>query len=72
MFDNLKLNTKLVGGFLIVALISLVIGIIGIYAVTRLTNSINEIATDHLPSVKALLTISIAQLAIDVVQKKLY
>lgn len=62
---NLKMIVKLLGGFSIVALIVLVLGIIGLTGARSLDGYIDEIGTVRLPSIESLLIISEAQTAID-------
>ncbi|MBF0231223.1 MAG: MCP four helix bundle domain-containing protein, partial [Desulfamplus sp.] len=52
MFRNFKLRTKLMLGFLSVALIALILGYIGYYGVVKNSESINEIGAIRLPSVE--------------------
>jgi methyl-accepting chemotaxis protein len=65
MFSNLKLSTKLIAGFIIVAVITLVVGCIGWYGVTQLSGHLDEIGVVRLPSIESLLIISEAQTAVD-------
>lgn len=51
---NLKLMVKLVGGFIIVAIITLVVGAVGWMGVDKLTGNINEIGNVRLPSISSL------------------
>jgi methyl-accepting chemotaxis protein len=63
--NNFKIRTKLISGFLTVALIVAVVGLIG-YSATYKTYKIQEeFAERRLPSVQALLIISEAQTSID-------
>ncbi|EFI32921.1 methyl-accepting chemotaxis sensory transducer [Desulfonatronospira thiodismutans ASO3-1] len=52
---NIKLSVKLIGGFLIVALITLVVGLIGWRGATNLGGHIEEVGEVRLPSVQSLL-----------------
>lgn len=54
---NIKLGVKLIGGFLLTAVIALVIGLVGIYEVTNLSEHITQIGTEKLPAVSNLGTI---------------
>lgn len=54
---KLKLSTKLLGGFLIVALITLGVGYLGWNGATNLTGYLNTVGNQSLPSVQNLLTI---------------
>jgi len=62
---NLKLGVKLIGGFSIVALITLIVGIIGWLGVNQLSGLLDEVGEVRLPSVVSLLIMSEAQTAID-------
>ncbi len=42
---NIKLSTKLIAGFLFVALISGVVGVVGIYYLRQITNADRELYT---------------------------
>lgn len=52
---NLKLTPKLIGSFLIVALLTAVIGFFGLSGISQLGDIIEDISTDQLPTVKAVL-----------------
>ncbi|MFZ5453307.1 MAG: methyl-accepting chemotaxis protein [Thermodesulfobacteriota bacterium] len=54
---KLKLSTKLLGGFLIVALITLGVGYLGWNGASTLTGYLNTVGNQSLPSVQNLLTI---------------
>ena len=62
---DVKIGTKLFGSFILITLISIIVGIIGIWGMKRVMNSQDEMATVYLPSIQAILTISEAQSAID-------
>ena len=55
---NLKLMVKLVGGFSIVALITLIVGFAGWKSVNNLDENLLEISAVRLPSIKYLLIMS--------------
>jgi len=61
----MKLIVKLVGGFSIVAVIALAVGLVGVTAIRMLNGRVSEIGGNRLPSVQSLLVISQAQTAID-------
>jgi methyl-accepting chemotaxis protein len=61
---NVKIGTKLIGGFLIVALIAAIIGFVGYNGMSKIGKSQDDVATVLLPSIQALLTIDEAQTAI--------
>ncbi len=65
MAANMKLSTKLIGGFVIVAVVTLIVGAIGFWGVNKLLQSITEIGAVRLPSVQSLLVMSEAQTAVD-------
>lgn len=71
MLQNIKINTKLIGGFLLVAMITLVIGLIGLVTAIRLTNDINKIAANNIPGIRNLLVIKEAKALIDGAEKAL-
>jgi len=62
---NLKLATKLIGGFLVVAVITIAIGLIGWWGARTLAGHLYEVGVVRLPSVQALLVMSEAQTAVD-------
>ncbi len=55
---NVKLMAKLIGGFSIVALITLIIGFVGWRSVNNLDKDLTEISEVRLPSIKYLLVMS--------------
>ena len=65
MLNKMKLSTKLIGGFIIVAIITLVVGCIGWYGVSQISGHLKEVGEVRLPSIQALLIISEAQTAVD-------
>ena len=71
LVSNLKLKTKLIGGFLVVALITGVVGTAGYWGVKELAGNLNEIGTNRLPSVESLLKFQLASDRIRTVQKDL-
>jgi methyl-accepting chemotaxis protein len=54
---NLKLGVKLVGGFILTALIILAVGITAMYEQARLTDIQKELGEDDLPAVEKIITI---------------
>lgn len=54
---NLKLSTKLIGSFLIVAAITLVVGVIGWNGSVKLNENVDDIGNKQFPTVQALLTL---------------
>ena len=71
MLKNMRLAAKLIGGFILVALIVLVVGFLGLSGANQLMVQINELGMIRLPSVKSLLNISEAQTAIDAAENAL-
>jgi methyl-accepting chemotaxis protein len=63
--NNFKISTKLISGFLAVALIVAIVGLIGYNAAYKIYKVQEEFAERRLPSVQALLIISEAQTSID-------
>jgi methyl-accepting chemotaxis protein len=64
MLDNMKIRTKLLTGFLLVALIAGIIGFVGWNGMNTVSEYSDEIATVRLPSVNSLMVISEAQTAV--------
>ncbi|WP_455381135.1 methyl-accepting chemotaxis protein [Salinispira pacifica] len=62
---NLPLLTKLVGGFVIVALLVLGVGILGLWGVSQQDRDAVEIGTHAMPAVEAALSIEVDMLTID-------
>ena len=62
---NLKIGTKIVSGFILVAIISVAVGVVGYNGMMSNKEAQDHIATVYLPSVYSLLTISEAQTAVD-------
>jgi methyl-accepting chemotaxis protein len=58
LFKNLKLNTKLVGGFSITVLIAVIVGIIGWTSVNRLKWNINDFANTQIPGYSSILKLN--------------
>jgi methyl-accepting chemotaxis protein len=54
MAVKMKLSTKLISGFLLVAVITTVIGLVGFFSVRSLNSSIGEIGAARLPSIQGL------------------
>ncbi|MFW5838069.1 MAG: methyl-accepting chemotaxis protein [Desulfovibrionaceae bacterium] len=68
---NLKLKVKLVGGFLIVAAITLAVGIVGLLGVNEVARDVDEIGNVRLPSIESLLMIEREAESIRVAQRSL-
>jgi len=71
MFRFRKLSAKLMGAFLLVATVNLLIGFVGWFGVSRMGESVNRIARDHLPGVEAVLTLEDAMASITVTERTL-
>ncbi len=56
-----KLSSKLVGGFLVVAIITIIVGFLGFWGIWQTKNALTEIAEVRLPSVVGLQAIVTAQ-----------
>ena len=54
MFQNQRLSIKLIGGFVFVALITLVVGYMGWSSASKLNNHLEVVGKDVLPSVQSL------------------
>lgn len=65
LFDSFKLRTKLIAGFLTVALIIALVGIVGYNAANKMYENQEEFTDIRLPSVQTLLAISEAQTSIN-------
>ncbi|MBN2468408.1 MAG: MCP four helix bundle domain-containing protein, partial [Deltaproteobacteria bacterium] len=60
MLKDARLSVKLIGGFLFVAIVTLVIGFLGWQGAYRLSSDIDEIGNVRLPGIQNILTIRIA------------
>lgn len=69
MKKQLGLMQKILGGFLLVAFITVGVGVIGLLAVSGLKASLLEIGGTRLPSVEVLMVISESQSIVDGVEK---
>ncbi|MEW6264242.1 MAG: methyl-accepting chemotaxis protein [Thermodesulfobacteriota bacterium] len=58
---NISLKMKLIGGFILVALICLIVGLVGWRGVSSLAGHVKEIGSVRMPSIKNMLTISESQ-----------
>ncbi|MFP4366731.1 MAG: methyl-accepting chemotaxis protein [Bacteroidales bacterium] len=59
-FNDLKIGTKIMSGFGIVAVIALIIGIFGLFSLRNVGNSFHEVADVRMPSVQYLLEMEAA------------
>ena len=62
---NLNLLTKLLGGFILVALIVLLVGFFGLYGSSRLSRSVTNLGKRDMPAVQSLMEIDKAMLTVD-------
>jgi len=69
--SNLKLKTKLLSGFLLVAVVTAIVGGIGYWGILGLGGRIREIADVRMPSVASLLEIKIGAERVKAVQRTL-
>ncbi len=63
--NNLRIGVKLIGAFIIVALIAGITGAVGYVSLSSVTDSYNMVTENYLPAVHALGVINEAQTAID-------
>lgn len=71
MKRRMGLYQKVFGGFSLVAIIALMVGLTGLYGINRLQSHLSNIGEKQLPSVIGLQTISAAQASIDAAEKAL-
>jgi methyl-accepting chemotaxis protein len=64
MFNKMKIRTKLLVSFVVVAIITGIVGLVGYNGMLKIMDSQTAIATNDLPAIKSLLTISEAQTAV--------
>ncbi len=63
-FKRMKLGTKLLSGFLLVALVTIAMGLVGFKGMSDIMEQSIEVGHNRLPSVQALLTIGESQMTI--------
>ncbi|HLP78652.1 MAG TPA: methyl-accepting chemotaxis protein [Candidatus Paceibacterota bacterium] len=68
---NIKLSTKLIGGFGLVTLVAICLGLFGYYGAARNATCIGEIGAVRLPSVEVILTIKETLTSVKSVQRTL-
>lgn len=68
---NLKLKTKLIVSFIIVAFITLVVGVVGLGGVYKLSGSFQNVADTQLPKIQTLYKLNMAKAGIDSCEKAL-
>jgi methyl-accepting chemotaxis protein len=61
---NMKLSVKLIGGFLVVALVTLIVGVFGYRGVTQTGSALYEVGNVRLPSILGLEIMNEAQTAV--------
>jgi len=66
---GVKLSVKIIGGFVIVSLITLIVGFVGWFNVSRTSDHLNHVSFIHLPSIQILLTLNEKQTTIDSIEK---
>jgi methyl-accepting chemotaxis protein len=71
MLDNINIGKKLVGGFLIVALISIIIGFVGYMGMETMGEHIDDIAEVRLPGIIALARIETGQVELKTFERTL-
>lgn len=61
MFHNLRfgIKAKLIGGFVVVAMITVIVGITGYWGISNVSGSVYEIGEIRLPSIQSLQEIEI-------------
>ncbi len=72
MFAKLKTGTKVLTGFGIAIAVSVVVGLVGYRGISKLGAHINEIGTNRMPSVQALLDIKVGAEQIKNIQRTLF
>ena len=65
MLKNVKIGPKLIGGFVLIATFSLIVGVVGLINLGSMRDHFNEVGRDFLPSIAAVKTLDAAQTAID-------
>jgi len=58
MIKNMGLRKKILGGFILVTLLTVLVGVAGLYGVSQLKSDVDSIGTVYLPSVDSLMVIS--------------
>jgi methyl-accepting chemotaxis protein len=71
MLDNMKLGAKLIGGFILVAIIAVIVGGVGIFGLNKLMEKTDELSDVHLVSIENLLDIKAAIVGINGMVNKL-
>jgi len=71
VMKNLKLAYKLIGGFLVSAFLTLVVGYVGLDSVTTVNHHVETLGTDVLPAIQALERIRYGGEAVRVAQRTL-
>ncbi|WP_045222033.1 MCP four helix bundle domain-containing protein, partial [Desulfonatronum thioautotrophicum] len=61
---NIRIGVKLVGGFVIVALITLILGILGWYGIDKLSDDMEYIGTNRIPDLQALAVLNTQRMVI--------
>ncbi|WP_297426417.1 methyl-accepting chemotaxis protein [Clostridium sp.] len=61
MLRNMKLSSRIIGGFILVSIITLMVGMCGWYGIVQLTEHIKEVGQVRMPSIDALLQVEVQQ-----------
>ncbi len=70
-FRNMKISSKLITSFLLVAIIAGVIGFVGYIGISNVSAQVDEIGVVRLPSIESLLVVSEGQTALRLEEKSL-
>ncbi|WP_051321335.1 methyl-accepting chemotaxis protein [Chrysiogenes arsenatis] len=68
---NVRIGVKLIAGFLVIALITLIVGMVGLYSLNTMDNQMTYIGEQRMPSVVNLMQMDTAIESIRVVQRTL-
>lgn len=71
MFGRLRLRTKLVGAFVLVAIITLVVGMIGFFGISKVRESMLQIGENQMQALEALQSMHEAQATIVIAERTL-
>lgn len=70
-YKNLRVSVKLISAFLLIAAVSIIVGVVGYNGIMNVDKEVNDIGGTILPSVESMLIIDGAQLAIRVEERSL-
>jgi phosphoglycerate-specific signal transduction histidine kinase len=71
LMQNVKLSTKLIAGFILIACIIIVGGAVGWYGIYRTENALKQVNDISMPGIQALANIKEAQTSLRVVERSL-